>query len=390
MAEWMKNEGATRRVKELLVEAGVPLEVGVLRVCTEYARKVDQRKTKHVDERGVVTLEGRGATAQRVVYGAGTEDQPVREIDCLFHVYDEFELNETLGIQLIMDVPVACKRRKDTEIFGIRDPILSVQKWTRGVFPLASDLAGSQLARQLARVETSWPAQVAGITLLKIEGGKTPKGVHVEKLLYNAGASLYDFVKFTEAGFSVSARSPKVDGLLAQLDEHVREHGYYWLSVIHRWVREHVSTDECAEYAAGVGRVYHSIRSYLPVVCFGGPIHEAVALRAGGFQLATCGSLAIGLRVPGWRQFGNWSLVQRSAEAPVVVTNPDGLLGVLETAVRWFEAQRQCLLNTDESVRRRAWLESALVQTAHEKYARQDIQDLYRSDMDITQLVEDW
>ena len=219
-SEWRTNEGATSQVKNLLEQAGLPLELQVTELCTGFCAEHSIAKQVYV-------------TSEKIVYSTSAAEDEYRELDQLVQVYEEFEMGNFTGIQLIVNMPIECKYRRDVECFSFP---LSDETAHFG-FPIVSQFAGSRLSRSLAASYTSLEKiGLAGNILIEIEAGKTPVRIHKENLVYNAAGSLYDFVLFDLGeGEDVEDESPdQTDdelGLFNQFRDYLASNKYDWWSV---------------------------------------------------------------------------------------------------------------------------------------------------------------
>lgn len=391
MSTWLESEGGRRGVTNLLEMAGLPLEIRVLRAASEFARQTDARKLERRSDKGIPTYSGLAADAERVIYGTEAMGEPMREIDCCVTIMDEYELGDTFGIQQVLQIPIECKVRRDVEVFGICDrsiPPVAV------CFPITSDFARSYLAHQFSRIEI--PGSEAPVTqtaLIEIKDGKDPKKVHSENILYNAASGLYDFIGFaaqdTVAWMTSTVVTDLVETFVAFLD---KSH-YHW-SVVYSWMQENIDEEQCKRYLAEAHRssrrIYYSFSSWMPVVCFASPIYRTEVGKDGQMdKYDATNFLLVGLRPPGWLGLGKNARLRRSPEAPLIVTNEQGLIDVLGMGHDWFLAQKDFLAGQSQSQTERALLETAFVQAVLAKFGP-DTNENYRSDLDIWAWTDNW
>src|SRR5262245_56397173 len=124
---WLSTPGATDQVKLLLQRAGIPLELSVANISQEFCSSRKRGKSPVF-------------STQKVVYAKSRLEQIYSEVDGLVQVYDEFEVSDHLGIQLIFNMIIECKFREDVEIFGFSSP----DNESRNNFPLHGDLQDSK------------------------------------------------------------------------------------------------------------------------------------------------------------------------------------------------------------------------------------------------------
>ena len=122
-SEWISNKGATNQVKTLLENAGVPLELEVSNICSEFC-------TSHLDA---------NILSDRIVYSSADAMDTYREVDQNVQIYKEFEVNNFTKVQLIANIPIECKYRKGIEVFAF--PLIKEDYYRR--FPVHSDFCGS-------------------------------------------------------------------------------------------------------------------------------------------------------------------------------------------------------------------------------------------------------
>jgi hypothetical protein len=370
---WIESDGARARVKELLAQSGVPLELEVARIC----------------QRFVATTKGRDAriSAQRLVYGEATADEAYREIDQTVSFYDEFPLTEKLGIALHIQVLIECKHRKNMEAFAFP---YQTENRLQAVMPITSSLAGSRLVRRVASLTPGSIARLplCGIALLEIDGGKTPNKVLDENLIYKSAASLYDFVK-SQIRTAVYSHDPtvRIMDLDAKFREYLQENSYAWWSVARQWIDN--QADEVAEefngrYFTG-GQLYHGIDVYVPVICVESPIYQVdldQVPAASGFK--QFGLSLTGVRIPGWPGSNRENIVAAAAEGLVVLASSTALYELLESVHEFFNEIVATLASSDERLKKRSALEAAFIRDAIHTYSAFDnYLGRYRSDLDL-------
>jgi hypothetical protein len=230
--------------------------------------------------------------------------------------------------------------------------------------------------------------------LIEIKDGKTPSKVFDERLVFKAGASLYDFIASSAVGATGPWDLPEVKVLLDKFSNYLRQTSFYWAGVLRGWVRENITDADCIRFLANfteTSLTYFSLHSWVPVVCVGGAIHSVECDSSGEpSAFDHCKGFSVGLRLQGWRTFAKWRMLRRSPEAPVIVTNVSGLREVLDGARAWFQEQKRQLLEASTQTKQRALLEAALVQQASLNFSRRETLGNYRSDLDVGYLFEDW
>jgi len=373
-SDWKSSDGAIERVRDLLVEAGLPLELSVEASCVEFASAASIRTQVHVDTR-------------KLVYSMLDEPEVYREIDQMLDFYDELEVG-SLGIQLMCNVPIECKYRKDIEYFAF--PASS--ELASCSFPVGGVIAGSQYARLLAEAHPPLKdsIQAATVTSLKIAQGATPQAVHSENTIYNAAGALYDFVAtdsitFTPQSLDVLELQTLDDlGVLSHVRRIAEANNAGGLSAIRQYAWK-VPDEVCEQYKDAVygdRRVYHSLIAYLPVVCVGGPLHAVQwSPEAGIGDFTKLDACVVEIRKRDWPGKARGVLLWADALAPALVTNLEGLPSCLALAEEWFMRLRKALIQAPPDIIDRWPLESALMSVGTVEYSLGDFDGGYRSDL---------
>ncbi|MDA0364454.1 MAG: hypothetical protein O3B31_02420 [Chloroflexi bacterium] len=321
--------------------------------------------------------------AEKFIYSAEV-DKEYREIDQLVQLYDEFEVDERTGVQLVMQIPVESKSRVGVDAFAFPsgDPTVS------NAFPVVSDFAGSDLFRILSAssVAINHLPHAADVAFVEISDGTTPKGIHKESVVFNAAAALYDFVSF-EIGSDVglSVQHQLINELTDSFDAHLREKRFPWWSVLRRWMSENVSPRAEEFNERSDHRVYYSVRVYLPIVCLNSGLYHVRLTddaQIDGFDETD--AFVASIRKHGWPGAMRFHLLERTAEVPVIVTNADHISGVLDTAEDWFRLIRKTLLDNSPSLAGRWAIEAAFFQRVIRNLGQDEMSDGYRSDLDVS------
>lgn len=376
-SEWSLNTDATNRVKNLLEQAGIPLEIKIASLCKEFCQSHGVADQVHI-------------TTEKIVYSPSPAEEIYREINQRVQIYEEFEVDELTGVQLIVNLPIECKYRADVELFGF--PSMSPGDVHKG-FPIHGDFAGSTYFRSLHNSYTCLSKLcAANIILAEIKEGKLPAKVDKEDLLYKAATSLYDFVLFdlSPSDTDTSYINSLIDdlGLFKDFQAYLQKHHYVWWSVLREWI-EKIDTEKCKlfnkEYFGG-SRLYHVIKAHLPIICVNGPLYRVKLdsdFNIEGFEESPY--LTTSIRKQGWPGLAHIELLRRTPEVPVVVTNPNGLNSVLEIGFLWNQHIRERLVMAPTEVVKRWALECAFFKRVSSYYIRQQETSSYRSDLDYGQ-----
>ncbi|MEA1995899.1 MAG: hypothetical protein U9N18_07165 [Campylobacterota bacterium] len=372
VSKWSSNAKTKNRVKDLLDQAGIPLEIKVAIACREFCQSRDAMGQVHI-------------ITERIVYSPSPSEEIYREIDQHVQIYEEFEVDELTGIQLIVNLPIECKHRADIEVFGF--PSISFSNIHRG-FPIHGDsFAGSTYFRSLRESYLYLSKLYAfNIVLVEIKDG-TPKKIYKEDLIYKAAGSLYDWVLFDISGSDIeeAQHNPIVDELFKDFQDYLQKHHYTWWFVLREWINKKIDIEKCMKFNEryfGGHRIYHDVTAHLPIVCVNGPLYSVKIdsnLTIEDFEERLF--LTTLIRKQGWPGSAEIGLLSRTPEVPVVVTNPEGLKTVLEIGFGWYQDIRKRLETAPPEVLKRWVLESTFFERVCSYYNRQEGVN-YRSDLD--------
>ncbi len=369
--QWPKNVGARDHVQALLAESGVLLEARVARVCQRLVTVYDGHQ-------------GMILRTEQLVYGSTFSDQPLREIDQLVTMYQEFELSNAVGIQLLLNVPIEAKHRRGAQVFGVE---VDGSRPSSGALPVAGGLARSTLVREF--VATQLPDFMMhdalrrfAVLLFKDDGA--PWKHSDESLIYKAAASLYDFIRASASEHespNATLRATEA-GLIDEFDEFLQATHYpSW--VARRWARD-LPLERAKAYSEsviGTGPLYHMIDIYCPLVCMDAP---AYAVELDGVGEATAfderAALLTSVRVAGWPFPPGASLARQGPEAITTIVTFDGLEPALKDLVDLFGRIKSSLAGANEDDVARAVLEQDFLTAVDERYVEPG---LYRSDLQL-------
>jgi hypothetical protein len=201
------------------------------------------------------------------------------------------------------------------------------------------------------------------VTLLKIEDGQTPRGRINERLVYNAAASIYDFIGATTAvlaaEYGQAFRSTDLWRRFLAFREANRELD---LRVMEKSFADSL-TDSDYEAFAPDAQVFDLVEFPVPVLCVSAPIHSVALSDAGEYQGSTdVPILKVGARLSNWPGEHYRVVASHGPEALLLVTNPDGLTALLEAVLGWATDVRVALEQSDDRLATRFWLQGALHQ----------------------------
>jgi hypothetical protein len=365
---WSANKGAIERVTQLLGDSGALLEAEVAEVCQQFVSESHKKQGVRV-------------STDSITYGKDTEESPLRQIDQSLSLYKEFVLDEQTGVQLHVHLPIEAKYRKDLEGFGIEYPANSY----RPRIPLVGFLHGSQLSARVRPLIPFANLMLSRLVFLEIRGANEPQRIHSENLVYNAGAALYDFIKFDlggeeEQGESYEGKIIQDMRLVERFEQYLKEKHYAWFSVIHDWMLENLTDTLVEEFnrRLGRGRMYYSMSGHVPILCLNSPLWN---FRAGKPCLHE--ALLTRVRIPNWPGRLRSELIRYSVEAPLVVTNLSGLTRILRESLEWFLRLEASLKSSNPQLKKRWHLESAFYREALKENLRKYPDNQLRSDLDF-------
>ncbi|MFD7073959.1 hypothetical protein ACFV9G_07075 [Nocardioides sp. NPDC059952] len=322
-------------------------------------------------------------TTQPLIYGADIE-QPLRELDQLVSFYQEIEVSDRLGVQLILHVPVEAKARREIELFGLE---VSGEDVHPGALPIVGGLGGSNFVRE--HVASMLPAHMRGahiqrIAAVKFKGG-APQSVFEENLVYKSAAALYDFI--LESADSEeddwAAQAIGQTELLEDFERYIEIKNFAAEYVALNWAMN-LPCESVMDYAEAVtdGKpVYRMIEIYCPVVCIDSPMHEVDIDDTGAIaNFESCDTLITSARISGWRTGSGRIISVRGPEAITTVASLPGLEAMLPSLLDLFSAVRQKFLSLGPEQADRAILEHDFLRAVHQRYVKVD---KYRSDLDL-------
>jgi len=378
---WRSNNGASKRVAELLQQAGVPLELQVAEISKLFCNN-NAESTINVIKN------------DKVIYSPSGSQEEYREIDQRVQIYDEFEANEFTGVQLLMNMLIESKYRIDVEYFSFP----SMTQSSRVRFPISSTFAGSNYLQTLNDTFDEFKDfPLTSYASVEIKDGKNPNKVYKENLLYKAAGALYDFISFDiSQTFSdndlIAFKLIDKLGLFTDFKDYIKRTRYAWWATLRNWLNKiddekHKQFNQ--QYFEG-SRLYYMVSCHLPIVCVNGQIHKVKwTLNKGITDFTDASFFLSSIRKHAWPGQARYLLLQKEPEVPFIVTNPLNLISVLEIGLIWYKKIRKALKEADAKLINRWPLESALykriVQHYHFKDAR--LMRSYHPDLDFDKLL---
>jgi hypothetical protein len=332
--DWLSKPDAKANIKRLLTQMGIPLETRVASICQDFDRWSSRA---HYDM---------SMSSGRLLYGDSSTDVALREVDHGVSVWtyvdigtEENDLTTTLEIIILIE----CKHRDELAIFGF--PYQS-RRPPSAVNPIFSDLAYSSFMKDIAKSASVF-TKFASLPICTIglldNMNKSPR-VSDEHLIYKAGASLYDCIRFMETPLFDTEIDPLIQemGLIETFKEYLQTPFYndIWSSA-RSWMH-HTFTEEMYEsfnkkYFSKKSAYMPSISIYVPIVCVDAPLYTVAITGDGEIQDIEPEELLLtAIRIPRWPGGFHYYLLRPSPEALVTVVNVDYLPIFLDDLADWF------------------------------------------------------
>jgi hypothetical protein len=399
-SRWQDSDSAANRVRELLTESGLPLEIDV------------QARCRLLVNSGQATHPDFSLTSARLVYTGHHVDGPPREVDQCVTITAEIDLSDTVIIQIFLVIPIECKRRANVEVFGFpylgssgeptvvylmqRSKERPALRYLKGLpratatSPVFTTLVGSLLADRLVQGASQLTSgePVVALTLLEIENGQKPVRVHKENLIYNAGAELYDFIyrdihPMSKHDMDYSVRRALDNNTLQSLTDlctrlalprGLRAKWHHVLDFIEEEVN--IGDFNTRFFSAGVEGLSSAIAFpvfiYLPIVCLDSSLFLVQTAHDNKItEFEERHQLITAIRPRWWpEQLGYYTVVPAS-ESLLTVTNPVGLSRILEDLLEWFSSLVELLAQASKEEVERLPVEASIfnyiVSTSHQQ-----------------------
>lgn len=368
-SDWFSNSQTKNFVKDMLVKAGIPLEYKVSSICNKFAEKN--------------TGESIYIEADKLLYCPSFTEDIYREVDQRIIIYNEFPVDDTTVICLLVNVLIECKARKDTELFCFEPDNIKQSKF---YFPVYGKPAKSSFFKTTMDTYKNFSDIInSDVQIMQIEKGTTPKKMYEENIIYNAAGSLYDFISFDIAyGEEEQVESNEmIEYLFNEYKSYLDENKYEWSSTLKAWMSK-IDIEICKKYNEtifGDGRTFEYVAAHLPVVCMDSPIYKVSFNENKDIkdfeEIKFC---ATTIRKNGWPGKNEAELLCSTAEVPVIVTNIEGLNDVLIKAYNWHKSIKEKLLSADKTLVTRWPLEAALFKRIYSYYISHN-NNRYRSDI---------
>lgn len=354
--DWLANNDAIANIKRLLIQTGAPLESRVARICSTI--DIHSHQT---------CFENLLRASGRCVYGNTMTDAPLREVDqgIMLQSFLDVAEDDSIGIlSLELHILIECKHRDGLAVFGFPYQSRSRRSATN---PILCEFAFAPFIQSLDQeVPFLQDEPICTIGLLD-NMQKTPR-VSDEQLIYKAGASLYDFIRFQGAPVVEPWLDPVIQdmGLIDRFKEETNEWAFDLWHEARRWLRSHLTDEVMQEFYAQRGRrlVAPSVAIFVPIVCVDAPLYATDVDAHGDIDAITPKPyLQSAMRLPKWPSTFHHYLARSTPEALVTIVNVEHLSAFLETTVAWFSDIGTFLQSIEEHELRRAIIEQSFLQS---------------------------
>ena len=353
--DWLSNPDAVNHIKHVLHTSGVPLETQVARICDQTERWLP-----------LAGAESTSFTAGRLLYGESPMETALREVDQGLMTQGFLQLGDTLDLSVELHILIECKHRDELAVFGFpahsrRPPPLTP--------PMLCDFAFAKVLHTITDTMTLFVPDRLGTLALLSNMDKKPR-VAEEQLIYKAGGSLYDCIRFHTVGLT----EPAMDPLIAQLGLVERFHAtnpeplFDWWTTVRAWMHAHLTEDDYAAFAqaytADLPAHIPTLAVFLPLVCVDAPLYTVTTDDQGAIDTFVPQSyLLTTLRVPHWPGHLQPYLVQAMPEALITVVDVTALDAFLADVAQWWHTLATALRQIDEQVALRFLCQKAVLQS---------------------------
>jgi hypothetical protein len=272
----------------------------------------------------------------------------------LLTLYKEFVLHLGRGVQLSLKAVIEAKYRTGIEIIGVPLPAKSY----RPRMPQIGFARGTSL-EELINAQTPFPQMpLTQPVLLSFKNG-APEKVSEEQLTYKSAANIYDYLRF-DAGPDEQYPTLEDGGgmsIFGKFKEYVSQTNYAWWLVIRSWLKEHIAEQQALRsFKKALPKRFHTgLHVYVPVLCMNSPIWMLT-----GDDFVKAPAILCRVRPPNWPGVLRHRLLGYTLEAPLLITNPQGLGHVLTMTHAWFVGTERVLKSIDPALLIRWPVESAL------------------------------
>ncbi len=356
--DWLNNPDAVANIKRLLIQTGAPLEMRVAKICQ--ARDIFLHMACHSSSQ----------STGRLLYGDGGAT-PLREIDQFISFSGDLDNGCNIDITVNCEVLIECKHREGLAVFGFPYPSRPSQVTLP---PILGDLVFTTCVKGLDTIKLPLlRSPLCSIGLLD-NMHKAPR-VYDEQLIYKAGASLYDAIRWLEQERLAQQPHPIITelGLLDAFATDAAHSIFDTWSTARQWMRRKLTIEQ---YQAFNARYYaddpHRLLStdltiYLPLVCVDAPLFRVEVADDGNIAtIEPTDALVTGIRIPHWPGRFKSHLFQPTNEARIIIVSVDSLPDILDQLDDWLnDFERKVAYQDCEQFDLRVPLELAFLQSVH-------------------------
>jgi hypothetical protein len=177
----------------------------------------------------------------------------------------------------------------------------------------------------------------------------SPK-IYKESLIYNAGASLYDALRYQTEGLIPREVHPLIEEmkLLEAFNAAPKSVWRDTWAAAHLWMQRNVTEEVYQNFSKSFNtnesHLPRPIDIYIPIICVDAPLYEATVDEQGDIQeIIPVSKLFTTLRLPRWPGAFRYNLIYAFAEAPLWVVHVEALDTLLNSFASWFDELRQSL-----------------------------------------------
>ena len=177
--------------------------------------------------------------------------------------------------------------------------------------------------------------------------------------------------------------------LLPRFEKYLAETHYAWWASNSRMDERESLTTLVSEYNREClpNRCYFGINVYVPVLFISGPLYDLVdATNKESPVFRSSEAIITRVRVPRWPGRLRRDLLGYTAEAPLIITNENGLAQFFTSCLNGFLAFEKCLKRERAALAERWPIEATFYQMALDRFLSSDESSL-RSDLDVFQWI---
>jgi hypothetical protein len=308
----------------------------------------------------------------RILYGNNLADIPLREVDQGISVYTYVDLGNDFNdftVSLEVHILIECKHREGLGIFGF--PYQS-RGSRSAVNPMFSDLAYTSFIKDIGKTASVFTRfmDMSICTIGLLDNMQKAPRVSEEHLIYKAGASLYDCIRFMEEPLLDTEIDPLIQemGFIDAFTVDVQTSSHDTWSAARSWMH-HTFTEETHEafnkkYFNRQNNYLPSISVYVPIICVDAPLYTVDIADNGEIQNIEPEELLLtAIRIPRWPGVFRYHLTHPTPEALITVVNIDYLPIFLDDVADWFSNLNTFLAEVENDTLRQLPLEMCFLRS---------------------------